>query len=193
MQWYVRTECGDVRGPMDKEDAEQERDRLDGAVMYNERIFEPEFVVSSEVETLVKDLGCLVKRFRLCRDCGGFDSEDRELCQRAIDTITLLCKVPELPVVTSEEITRIIADLDEMKDYEPSEEFAELCQRAIDALVHLSATTQPSPSSKVTTWAQLQSNQDVSAPQPVIVMLPNGARHYVSRVVSGLIQVGDPI
>ena len=56
MKWYVRTECGDVRGPMSQEDAEFERDRLDGAVMYNERIFEPEFVTTEEVETILAEM-----------------------------------------------------------------------------------------------------------------------------------------
>lgn len=130
MQWYVRTECGDVRGPMDQADAEFERDRLDDACLFSERIFEPRFVTTSEVELLLKDL----------RDLRGY-AEDRphrketdeavaKLCQRAIDAITFLSRVP-----TAQEVAGVLTDL---RDLQTIRGGSVICQEGIDLIVNLS-------------------------------------------------------
>jgi len=82
MLWYVRHEDGDIWGPMSKAEAESMRDQLDDACMFDERIFSPRFVTNAEVEGLLADL-------RGMKD--GEDDALGELCQRAADTITLLC------------------------------------------------------------------------------------------------------
>ncbi len=94
MQWYVKTEPGDVRGPMSKEDAEIERDRLDDAIMFPESIFEETLVLSKEVESVLAGLSSLQQK--LIRNAWGddadvseFDLSEDEL-QLAIDMITNL-------------------------------------------------------------------------------------------------------
>ena len=145
MQWYARTESGDVRGPMSEENARFEADRLPGAVMYSERIFEPQFVTTSEVDTLIAEMRSSVSMRPTMPN--HIFLEAQGLLTRAIDTITLLCKKPEFvtPEVEKflsevpEEIASLLLDLDAaMKDGE-LDGLRELCKRAIDGLVFLSA------------------------------------------------------
>lgn len=41
VQWYVKTEHGDIRGPMSQGSAEEERDRLNDSMVFSDEIFEP--------------------------------------------------------------------------------------------------------------------------------------------------------
>lgn len=62
-----------------------------------------EVVTTPEVEDLLKGLRDLTKRglfLDACRDCGGFDSDDRQLCQDAINVIFLLFSRAIVPPVT---------------------------------------------------------------------------------------------
>jgi hypothetical protein len=82
-KWYLRDiDQGKVWGPMSKDEAESMADQLDDVVMFDERIFEPQFITSEEVELLLRDL----------RDMKSGCREDAvgNLCQRAEDAITLL-------------------------------------------------------------------------------------------------------
>jgi len=84
MKWYVRSEDGDIWGPMSKREAMDMRDQLDDACIFNERIFSPQFVTSVEVKELLGDL----KRF--FRDLTGISNPPHQLEKRIKDTIVLL-------------------------------------------------------------------------------------------------------
>lgn len=58
MNWYVKNEHGEIRGPMTQESAEFESGRLDDSLMFNDRIFE--LVTTKEVEDCVTDLRDLI-------------------------------------------------------------------------------------------------------------------------------------
>lgn len=84
MKWYVRdTDEGHVFGPMSREEAEDAANRLDNGIMFDENIFEPRFVMSSEVADVVK-------RLRSC-----YDRENppaNPLLLEAAEALTLLSR-----------------------------------------------------------------------------------------------------
>jgi len=127
MKWYVRRECGAVDGPMSEEDARFNSERLDGAVMYNERIFEPQFVTSEEVEELLAEL-------RNCRELDTPLCESAvELCQRAVDTIILLsAKTRRVELEMTVDTTRLLLDLEKVL-------VGDLREQTVQAIVSLSA------------------------------------------------------
>ncbi|KKK72969.1 hypothetical protein LCGC14_2898560 [marine sediment metagenome] len=106
VRWYVRRECGDVQGPMSQEDAEFESGRLDGAVMFNERIFEPEFVVSNEVDILIGELRAHLARAE--SGCGP-ESDCNTLIRRSVDALILLSK--QKPVEVDFSVAVLLAEL----------------------------------------------------------------------------------
>ncbi len=135
MKWYVRTECGDVRGPMSREDAEFESVRLQGAVMYNERIFEPQFVTTEEVDSLLEALRAHKQSHSVSQ---GDDVP--ELCQRAIDTITLLSKKSEKveAPAPSSDLKSILVDLRLLGARGLTNTTNEILQRVMRAVLSLS-------------------------------------------------------
>ena len=132
MQWYVRhLDDGEVWGPMSQAEAEDMRDQSDGACMFNERIFEPRFVTTEEVELVLEKLKNIDKLERERIPSASSFSVARE----AIDVITLLCKKDN--VFTSSEIDELVDQLG--PDNSPGGQCdPKVLDRVIDALVSLS-------------------------------------------------------
>lgn len=82
-KWYVRDiDEGRVWGPMSKDEAENMTNQADDLVMFNERIFEPQFVLSDEVQALIGDLEGMA--------APGAPDCIEEIAGRAVDTLILL-------------------------------------------------------------------------------------------------------
>jgi hypothetical protein len=88
-RWYVRAlGNGEVWGPMSQAEAESMRDQLYDAVMFDDRIFEPQFVVSDKVRGLILELQGIRDARHIIRD--GANDPIGMVCQRACDALILL-------------------------------------------------------------------------------------------------------
>lgn len=110
----------------------------------------PQFVITSEVDTLLQDL----------RDVRGYpeDGPPRDsteealsiLCQRAIDTITLLCgKARRVELEMDVDVARLMLDLDKVL-------VGELRERAAKAIISLSAKKVEAPLSSQEVLKRMQ-------------------------------------
>lgn len=101
MDWYVKYEgTNEISGPMSKEDALQRAERADGMI-FNEKIFEPEFVTSEEVRIMIAELKSIREAMAIIRmedhGQGGvvFEGEDDAVgtvLQRVSDALILLSR-----------------------------------------------------------------------------------------------------
>jgi hypothetical protein len=128
--WYIRYEgTGNVDGPISRSDALQRAEQAEGMV-FHAHIFEPEFVVSSEVKSLVDAL-------QSCKDATLLI---RNISQRAIDALILLSKKPEM----SAEDASLVAELKSIQGAMlvartgKDDAIGSLCRRVIDRITNFS-------------------------------------------------------
>lgn len=92
MKWYVRDlETGQVYGPMFEGEADIMQQRMEQAVMFHDRIFEPQFVATEEAEEVLGALKTLSSWTQEDhRDLGGHTDEILLICHQARDALILL-------------------------------------------------------------------------------------------------------
>lgn len=91
MKWYVRDlGTGKVDGPMYQGEADIMQQRMEQAVMFHARIFEPQFVPTEEVELLLNDLKKAARLQGFGRS--ATDLWLAELLRKAIDALILISR-----------------------------------------------------------------------------------------------------
>lgn len=112
-RWYVRVlETGTVYGPVTKTRAEQRlAELMDGtslnAVLFNEKIFEPQFVPSEEVEEVILHLRSVKQHADVPEFARGLLAP---FCNRAAELLVLL-SAKKSPAVLTAEVDGLITQL----------------------------------------------------------------------------------
>jgi len=144
MNWYVKYEVTKtIDGPFTEEQALRVAGDMEG-MAFSEKIFEPKFVTTEEVETLLAEM-----RIRANEKQQGLTSvKVKELLKQAADTIVLLSAEK---VITSEEVENLLTDLrsyssdkqrkmlHEALGIQDANQIEEFMNKAADTIVLLSA------------------------------------------------------
>ena len=108
-KWYVKFDNKrrhEIHGPMSEEEALDKGARLDG-MAFSERIFEPQFVTTKEVDEIFAALGVLSTWTQEPhRGLEGLRTEIRVVAERAKKALILLSKKPQPSEPSIEDLLR---------------------------------------------------------------------------------------